>query len=321
MVGWENGDVIDIVAPEKIGKTTFGLNIMEFEVDKYDEDGLIVCLEMTQARLARKWVCMVTATDDSLPKTKEDAVARLAALKAAIPVARAKAAGRKGDLYFAYPQQVKEPEDIFKLIRDCVRRYGVKWVMFDNVQLLCDTTLKNANHRTIHLSQISKGFAKLAKDYNIKLIRILQPKRIAAGNIVSTDDVDGSSQIAKDCDCMITLHRGRIGEIKKADFEASGYLETEQAFDSKMLTTVGLSRYSCGGSCTLEFNGATSQVLEYNMAKRTEMQAQAPVMGHVMPVEQVTLPSTGVAAALMQGMVTADTQSDLLKMCEGQITI
>lgn len=294
LVGWENGDVIDIVAPEKIGKTTFGINIMEYEVDRYEEDGLIICLEMTQARLAKKWVCMVTGTDDSIPKTDEEGIAKLARLKAAIPIARAKAAARKGDLFFAYPQQVKEPEDIFKLIRDCVRRYGVKWVMFDNIQLLCDTTLgKNQQHRTIHLSQISKGFAKLAKDYDIKLIRILQPKRIAAGNIVSTDDVDGSSQIAKDCDCMITLHRNRIGEIKKNDWETAGMLETEASFDPKMLVTVGLSRYSCGGSCTLEFLGATSQVIEYNPARRAGMQAAQPhTNGYEQPVETLLLPST-----------------------------
>ena len=32
--------------------------------------------------------------------------------------------------------------------------------------------------------------------------------------------------------------------------------------DSKMLVTVGLSRYSSGGMITLEFDGATSTVLE-----------------------------------------------------------
>lgn len=291
LVGWENGDVIDIVAPEKIGKTTFGLNIMEFEVDTYGEDGLVICLEMTPARLARKWVCMVTGTDDSQGKTVEEEIAKKDTLLKAIDTARGRAAGRTGDLYFSYPQ-VKEPEDVYKLIRDCIRRYGVKWVMFDNIQLLCDNTLKNHAHRTVHLSQISKQFAKLAKDYGIKLIRILQPKRIAPGNIVSTDDVDGSSQIAKDCDCMITLHRARIGEIKKADFEMSGVMETKASFDDKMLTTVGLSRYSCGGSCTLLFKGATSQVLDMDEARRAAVIASRPsTNGYEMPTE-VVIPVT-----------------------------
>ena len=308
-IGFKDAVCISVSHPSKLyitddyivtHNTTFGLNIIEGMVDKYDEDGLIICLEMTQARLAKKWVSMVTNCDDSIPKTLEEGAEKLARWKQAIPVARAKAAARKGDIYFANPQ-IKDVEEVFKLIKDCVRRYGVKWVMFDNLQLLCDTTLgKNFNHRTIHLSQISKGLAKIAKDFNIKLIRILQPKRITPGNIVSTDDVDGSSQVAKDCDCMITLHRTRLGEIKKNDWETSQYMETEASFDSKMLVTVGLSRYSCGGCCTLEFLGNVSQVIEYNAARKAGMQAQQPnTNGYALPEESVMLPATAAQAGEM----------------------
>src|SRR5208337_3079163 len=113
------------------------------------------------------------------------------------------------------------------------------------------------------------------------------------GSIVSTDDVDGSSQIAKDCDCMITLHRTRLGEIKAGDWEIAQFMETEASFDPKMLVTVGLSRYSCGGSCTLEFLGSMSQVVEYNAARKATMQAQAPnTNGYELPTETLVLPST-----------------------------
>ena len=65
LVGFEDGDIIDIVAPGKIGKTTFGLNLMDHMVATYGEDGLVVCLEMTQARLARKWVSIVTGFEET----------------------------------------------------------------------------------------------------------------------------------------------------------------------------------------------------------------------------------------------------------------
>lgn len=263
LIGMENGDVLDIVAPEKVGKTTFGLNILDHMVAQYGEDGLLVCLEMTQARLARKWVAKVTGFEDILtePGTPESK-AKLEELKLACVSARSIQRDRGADLYFAYPQLVKEPEDIFKLVRDCIRRYGVKWVMFDNVQRLCDDTLKNQGHRTVQLSQISKGFAKLAKDYGIKLIRILQPKRIEKGATISTSDVDGSSQIAKDCDGMITLWRAVVGEMKKSEWETQneGFTENETSFEPVMKVTVGLSRYSAGGSTKLWYDGARSQV-------------------------------------------------------------
>lgn len=278
LIGMEDGDVLDIVAPEKVGKTTFGLNILDHMVAQYGEDGLIVCLEMTQARLARKWVALVTGFEETMtePNTPES-IAKLAELKTCVVSARSIQQSRGADLYFAYPQMVKEPEDVFKLIRDCIRRYGVKWVMLDNLQLLCDNTLKNQAHRTVQLSQISKGLARIAKDYRIKMVRILQPKRIERGMTISTNDVDGSSQVAKDCDGMITLWRSVVGELKKSEWETQhdGFEESTESFEPIMKVTVGLSRYSSGGSTKLFYDGARSQV---RSLKTEQKEAMKPVV-------------------------------------------
>ncbi len=287
LIGMEDGDVLDIVAPEKVGKTTFGLNILDHMVAQYGEDGLLVCLEMTQARLARKWVALVTGFEDTItePGTPQ-ARAKLEELKACCVTARSIQKSRGADLYFAYPQLVKEPEDVFKLIRDCIRRYGVKWVMFDNIQRLCDDTLKNQGHRTVQLSQISKGFAKLTKDYRIKLIRILQPKRIEKGATISTNDVDGSSQIAKDCDGMITLWRAVVGEQKKSEWETqqAGFEESYASFEPIMKVSVGLSRYSAGGTTKLYYDGARSQVRSIEESQKKAMTPLALPQGSI-PME------------------------------------
>jgi replicative DNA helicase len=263
LVGFEDGDIVDIVAPGKIGKTTFGLNLMDHMVATYGEDGLVVCLEMTQARLARKWVSIVTGFEEvQAAPGSDEAKAKLVELKEAVVKARGIQQQRGADLYFAYPQLVKEPEDVFKLIRDCVRRYGVKWVMFDNLQRLCDDTLKHQGHRTIQLSQISKGFAKLAKDYKIKLIRIVQPKQIDQGEVITSRSVDGSSQIEKDCDAQILLWRKSLNNPKASQYddEQEAGEEKQEIFDPEMKVTVSLSRYSSGGWCWLIFDGARSTV-------------------------------------------------------------
>jgi replicative DNA helicase len=269
--------------------TTFGMNVMEYEVDTQNEDGVIICLEMSTIRLVRKWVSHVTGTNDSIPKSLEEAKGRLICMKDAVKTARNRASERKGTLYFCYPQ-IKDVDDAYKLIIDCIRRYGVKWIMFDNLQLLCDKTLKNQGHRTIHLSTISKNLASIAKDYGVKIIRVLQPHRIRDGEIITTNDVDGSSQIAKDCDCMLTLHRNPIGEMTQSQFEAIGFAEQEQAFDSKMLVSVGLSRYSSGGYVTLFFDGATSSVWEYDKAQKAMLEALKPKVGYVVPTEVLLKP-------------------------------
>jgi replicative DNA helicase len=274
LVGLEVGDVLDIVAPEKQGKTTVALNILDHMVAAYGESGLLVCLEMTQARLARKWVALVTGFEDTMtaPGTPE-AKAKLLELKAACVTARSIQQSREADLYFAYPQLVREPEDVYKLMRDCIRRYGVRWIVVDNLQLLCDSTLKNQAFRTIHLSQVSKELRRIAKDYNIQVIRILQPKRIAPGATISTQDVDGSSQVAKDTDSMITIWRSVVGEQRKSEWDTQkeGYVESTESFEPVMKVTVGLSRYSSGGTCKLWFDGARSQVRSLTDEKKASM--------------------------------------------------
>jgi hypothetical protein len=278
LVGFDEGDVIDILAPEKIGKTTFAMNLIEHMVDTYGEDGIIICLEMTRARLARKWVAYKAQIEDNIPKSIEQSQALAEAFKKAIPEVQQRTANREGELFFCYPKY-KTVDDIYNLIRDCIRRYGVKWVVIDNIQRLADTTRGSSRHnersRTEHLSEISKTTSQIAKDYNIQLVRILQPNRIGDGKMVTTDNVDGSSQIAKDCDCMITLHRNRIGTMTQDNFDSMGHVEQEVTFDDKMLTTVGLSRYSSGGYTTLMYDGARSTVNDFTIQQVARMQAQA----------------------------------------------
>jgi hypothetical protein len=252
LVGFNEGDVIDILAPEKIGKTTFGINFMEHMVQNYGDDGIIICLEMTRASIAKKYISMKGNVADYIPETPEQAEELTAAYLAAIPVVQAELLQRPGDLLFSYPKY-KSVEEIYNLIKDCIRRYGVKWIMLDNLQRLCDTTLGSKN-RTQHLSEISKVTSQIAKDFRIQMVRILQPHRIGENKIVTTDSVDGSSQIAKDCDHMLTLWRKRIPAAEDTDSVGS--------FESRMAVNVGLSRYSQGGQTHLFYDGARSLVRE-----------------------------------------------------------
>lgn len=293
-VGFDPGDVIDILAPEKIGKTTFGMNLMEHVVNTYGEDGVVICLEMTQAKLARKWLCHTQGIADNIPRSPEEAAALTEQFLRAIPIAKQRAAERPGDLHWCYPRY-KTVDDIYKLIVDCIRRYGVKWVMLDNLQRLCDTTLGNRN-RTQHLSQISKTTSQIAKDYTIQMVRILQPHRIGDQKMVTTDDVDGASQIAKDCDGMITLHRNRVAELSKEQFETCMYVESDAAFDEKMLVTVGLSRYSSGGYTTLFYDGARSTVSEFNIGQIAAFRAEANKdVGYKAQMDSLGITSTNPA--------------------------
>jgi KaiC/GvpD/RAD55 family RecA-like ATPase len=274
LVGFDPGDVCDILAVEKCGKTTFAMNLVEHMVDTYGEDGIIICLEMTRAKLARKWIAHKAQIADNIPNSPEEAEALKNAFLAAIPTVQNIAANREGDLYFCLPKY-KTVEDIYDLIRQVIRRYGVKWIVLDNLQRLADSTPKGKSSRTEHMSSISKVLSQIAKEYDIQMIRILQPHRVADGKVVTSDNTDGSSQIAKDCDCNITLHRNKLGGEKKADqIDMMIGSETAQAFANETLCTVGLSRYSSGGNTWLMYDGAKSTFYPFTVENQAAVQAE-----------------------------------------------
>jgi KaiC/GvpD/RAD55 family RecA-like ATPase len=258
LVGFDPGDVIDILAPEKIGKTTFAMNLVEHMVDTYGDDGVIICLEMTRAKLARKWICHKAQIADSMTNSAESAERLKEEFLSAVPVVQHMAANREGDLLFCLPKY-KTTDDIYNLIRQCVRRYGVKWVVLDNLQRLADTTPRHqTKNRTEHLSEISKITSQIAKEYEIQMVRIIQPHRIAEGNIATSDNADGSSQIAKDCDCSMALFRNKIGTIKANEVDMTTGTTQDAAFSNDTLVNVDRSRYSSGGRMWLKYDGARS---------------------------------------------------------------
>ena len=163
-------------------------------------------------------------------------------------------------------------DDIYKLIIDCIRRYGVKWIMLDNIQRFCDITIGSKN-RTQWLSEISKRTSQIGKDYNVQMVRILQPNRVGDNKLTAITNVDGASQIAKDCDCTLILNRNSIGGVSKETFAAGAYSQSNVTFSPETLITCPISRYSAGGETTVWFDGATSTFSQLNEGKIKAMQA------------------------------------------------
>ena len=289
LVGYENGDVIALLGDSKQGKTTLGLNLLDHMASAYGEAGLLCCLEMPNARLARKWVSLVTGFEDKVttPGTAESKE-QLTKLKEACVTARDIQKHRDTDIYFSYPLGWQEnPDSLFTMLKNAIRRYGCKWICFDNLQKFCDESLgKSHANRTVHLSQLSKKFASLAKDYGIKLILILQPRQIEATELIQARHIDGSSQVSKDVDCLISIFRSQTGTIKRSAWESGAKPEqSEASFDPKMRVTVALSRYSSGGSCSLYFDGARSQVREFDAQQRSAMAAVKAEYNNAIPME------------------------------------
>lgn len=244
--GMEEGDVVGLLAEGKVGKTTVALNWLQYLADKYDEAGFFFCQEMMPKRLVRKWVAMVTETDDD--KITKDTVS----------TALGVAANMRGDMLFGYTPGAKM-KDVADTIRQTVRRYGVKFVVFDNLQFLC----RNLEHSAQETAAISKAFKDLAMELGIVIFLIIQPNRVREGEIASARNALGSSAIEKDVDIMLCFHRGRQGKIKAQDFDDMPNLDVPENFTPQILVRADLTRYSGGGVKTLWMHGAQSRITEF----------------------------------------------------------
>jgi twinkle protein len=253
--GMEIGDVVSIIACGKTGKSTLALNWLDYLVDKYKEPGLFYCLEMTPRRLVRKWVSYITRTDDS-PGASQLTIEK-------IREAKHIALNRQADMLFGYTRG-GSADDALNTIRQAVRRYGVKFVVFDNLQYL----IRSLEHSAQETSIVSKKFKNLAMELGIVIILIVQPNRVREGEIVSASNARGSSAIETDVDAMIALHRNRVAKLKQSDLETIGFLETEANFEPRMYARVDLSRYAPGGQAMLCMEGAMSLVREYTEEER-----------------------------------------------------
>lgn len=269
------GDVVDVIAEEKQGKSIFALDWAAYAASTLDSTALVICLEMGTVRQVRRLVCHLTGTPDLVATSPEEVRQYADTLLHAIAETREKVRTWKADLLFGNTR-ANTPDDIYTLIRQSVSRYGVKFVVLDNMQLLADATLSAHAHRTVHMSQISKKLKLLATEFGLTLVRIVQPHRVAAGEIVDAQDADGSSQLAKDSDATITLYRAPMQKITAKEFNDGSYTHTDEGFRPDMLVQVARSRTAPGGTTTLWFDGATSTVREFADAN-TDSRARTAV--------------------------------------------
>ena len=86
---------------------------------------------------------------------------------------------------------------------------------------------------------------------------------------------------------MITMWRKVVGEMKKSEYEeeSEGFKETDVSFEPKTKLTVGLSRYSAGGSCYVFCDGARSQFRSYREDEKASLNQNLQKFNGLIPME------------------------------------
>jgi twinkle protein len=240
--GWNDGYMVGLLAAGKHGKTTLLLNIMNYLAAQCGHPSYLWCGEMTQKMLVTKWISMVTNTDSKLITNET--------------VGQAMEYARNMKADFLFGRTRNNHKDVIESIRQAVRRYGTKIVGVDNLQLLN----VDARHATQETMAIATELKNLALELNILLFLIIQPNRIAEGQVAQAHNAYNSSAIEKLVDQMLCAHRNKVANVK-AD-QLQGFMETEENFEPQLYIRTDLSRFSAGGWCTLYLDGATSTVRE-----------------------------------------------------------
>ena len=227
---WEYGMLIALSAPEKIGKTTLALNIATYNAKK-QIPSLFYCLEMPARKIYDKFL---KAEFEEEILTKEIRARQ----QYNIP------------LYIGYNYKKLSQEVVFSTIREAVGRYGIRFVVFDNLHFLC----RNMQHISQEVGMISRGFKLLAEELEIVILLIVQPRKKANNEIINSQDLRDSGSIAMDSDQVIVMHRDRISSKEGEDLD--------NVYSPKTVIRCDASRYSAGGSRILYLKGEISKFME-----------------------------------------------------------
>lgn len=243
---WNAGDLIIVTALPKTGKTTWCLDITRNLVLS-GRACLFYCLEMRPERLIRKMI-------QSQYRIENPTL---------MDVHRARGLFQNIPLYFGYAYD-KHVDVIINLIRDAIQRFDLKFVVFDNIHMLCRTDKVNEE-----LSRALLSFKQLAEQMEIPILLIAQPrKREGASNeILSAEDVKHTSAFHSDCDQMIILHRKRL--VSKAkEIKVETFTGKTESLDPLTVVRVEAHRYGPGGEALLYYKGEHSRFEQVDMTPR-----------------------------------------------------
>ncbi|MDA8215112.1 MAG: toprim domain-containing protein [Nitrospiraceae bacterium] len=231
---FEPGDLVTLSAIPKTGKSTFALNIVHRFIQK-DIPCLFYCLEMRPERLAKKIIQMEMFCSESelTPQKIDAAYLRLS----------------DKPLYFGYNYKKCTLDIVTDTIRQGIKRYGFKFIVFDNLHYLS----RSITNQVQEVSLISKTFKLLAEEMQVPIMLIAQPRKVAENQIIGIMDLKDSSAIGADSDQVIILYRKKM---KTNDGTA------EAAYEPLTLVRVDASRYHPGGETLLYFRGDKSTFKE-----------------------------------------------------------
>ena len=224
--GIELTQLLTIGAPSSIGKTTMAMQIAHYFIKEYNLPCLVFCLEMTAVKLATKF--LQNEYDLTYNEIQYDQALIYANDIGNMPI------------YFAYTPRIGL-QKLYNTVEEARNRYGVKFVVFDNLQLLVVSDKESLYAEAMGM------FKQIPMDLNLMMCLISQPRKINNDEF-NYDSMKGSASIAQASDILLLLNAKRL----KGD-------KTDFSFDPIRSITNDKSRFAAGGRRRLFLNGIKSR--------------------------------------------------------------
>lgn len=241
------GDLVYLSGRPKSGKTTVALNLCyDFAYFK-KIPSLLFCLEMPPERLSAKLICRHRLTAHKDVSLDDIYLTRADFLDP-----------NNGDtqLYFGYTADPNylNVDAMFKVFELAVRKYGIEFLVFDNLQFLS----RSVTHTAQEIAMISRQFKVMAMNFNIRIMVIVQPKRISEDEIMTSVHMKDSSAMEADADCVLICHRRSFAK----DIYTKDKVDDEALLSPIVTLTVDRTRYAQGGFTRMFLEGAKSYIRE-----------------------------------------------------------
>lgn len=245
--GYWNGQLITVSGISGTGKTSFVMQeLLTMSTGPLGIASYLLCLEMPVEMMMRK--LMEHKFGIPMLKLTQHDVARY---REVVSQWRLHLGEMGGTL-----------ESVVKKITDAHKRHEIKICAFDNINYF----VRSIDHETQEIARAMKTFKELAKELNIPIIMIAQPRKFdSEARSMTGADLKGSGSLLDDSDTVILLHRQRIKTAIKDMGSTQGFIGNMTPYCQ---ARVEKARYSAGGETYLFFDGARSTYRELSESER-----------------------------------------------------
>ncbi|HDS84904.1 MAG TPA: replicative DNA helicase [Phycisphaerales bacterium] len=201
LCGLQKGEMIIVAARPSMGKTSFALNMAEYQAADEDIPVVIFSLEMSRQQLVERILCSRSGVDSQLVRKGMLSTEQFAELT------------RAGGELFEKPLFIDDTPGLTPMmIRGKCRRlksqYDIQAVYVDYMQLM--SLGGYAESRQQEISTISRQLKALARELEVPVVVLSQLNRAAEGregHRPRMSDLRESGSIEQDADVIILLHR------------------------------------------------------------------------------------------------------------------